>query len=112
MMLCTLCVSAQTWLQTVLNENKDVIDSIVVNKDDVYAGRYSYSSYHVYYHQPLEHANPDGDQIPLRAVLLIRKGADLATTLTQVTTTGYDIDDDLWNTPSVFMGNWYYRSGD
>ena len=111
MMLCTLCVSAQTWLQTVMNENKDVIDSIVVNKDDVYAGRYSYSSYRVYYHQPLEHANPDGDQIPLRAVLLIRKGADLATTLTQVTTTGYDIDDDLWNTPSVFMGNWYYPDG-
>ena len=111
MMLCTLCVSAQTWLQTVMNENKDVIDSIVVNKDDVYAGRYSYSSYRVYYHQPLEHANPDGDQIPLRAVLLIRKGADLATTLTQATTTGYDIDDDLWNTPSVFMGNWYYPDG-
>ena len=77
----SLAVHAQTWLRDVVNENKDVIDSIVVNKDDVYAGRYSYSSYRIYFHQPLEHANPDGEQMPLRAVLLIRKGANLATTL-------------------------------
>jgi len=111
MLFCTLCVSAQTWLQSVLNANGDVIDSIVVNKDDVYAGRYGYSSYRVYYHQPLEHANPEGDQIPLRAVLLIRKGVDLSTTLTQCSATGYDIDDDLWNNPSVYLDNWYIPDG-
>ena len=107
----SLAVNAQTWLQNVVNENKDVIDSIVVNKDDVYAGRFSYSSYRIYFHQPLEHANPEGEQMPLRAVLLIRKGANLATTLTQCCTTGYDIDDDMWNAPSVYMGNWYYPNG-
>jgi len=107
----SFAVHAQTWLQDIVNENPDVIDSIVVNRDDKNASRYNYSSYRIYYHQPLVHANPEGEQMPLRAVLLIRKGADLATTLTHCCATGYNIDNYVWNTPSAFMGTFYYPDG-
>ena len=107
----SLTTQAQTWLKNIVNENPDVIDSIVVNRTDVYADRFGYSSYHIYYHQPLTHANPDGEQMPLRAVLLIRKGVKFESALTQCHSPGYNIDDVWWNTPSLYMGNWYYPDG-
>ena len=44
----SLTTQAQTWLKNIVNENPDVIDSIVVNRTDVYADRFGYSSYHIY----------------------------------------------------------------
>ena len=111
LVIVSVTVHAQTWLQNIVNKNPDVIDSIVVNKNDKHANQYGYSSYCIYFHQPLLHANPEGEQMPLRALLLIRKGANLATTLTQCCTTGYNIDNDMWNMPSVYLGNWYYPNG-
>ena len=107
----SLSMHAQKWLQGIVNENPDVIDSIVVNRQDVYANQNGYSSYRIYYHQPLVHANPEGEQMQLRAVMLIRKGTNMETALMECNVSGYNLGDVFWNTPSVYMGSRYYPNG-
>lgn len=100
-----MMVNAQSWLKTLRNENEDIIDSIVVAEADKgWADYLNMYSYHIYYHQPLTHKNPDGEQFQLRATLVVRKNKSVATTPMQVFFSGYDIHKYNWDNPSYYVG--------
>ena len=101
--VCTLAVQAQSWLNTLRNE--PIIDSVVVAANDKgWADYLNMQSFHIYYHQPLSHQEPDGEQFQLRATLVVRKNKSVATTPMQVFISGYNIHEYNWNNPSYYVG--------
>ncbi len=104
LIICTLTAHAQAWLNTLCRE--DIIDSIVVVQSDKgWADYLNMQSYHIYYHQPLTHQKPDGEQFQLRATLVLRKNRSVATTPMQVFISGYNIHEYNWNNPSYYVGD-------
>lgn len=103
-MLClALTAEAQTWLSKLRNE--DIIDSVVVAKEDKgWAGYLKMYSYHIYYHQPLAHSEPDGEQFQLRATLVVRQGASTTLRPMQCFISGYHIHEYNWDNPSYYVG--------
>lgn len=78
------------WVLDMKNRNANIIDSIVVCEPDEDAPQYD--SYLIYYHQPLSHANPQGAQFPMRALLTVDKRKDPTTAVNHVFFSGYNID--------------------
>ena len=103
LLVCTLAVQAQSWLNTLRND--PIIDSVVVVASDKgWADYLNMQSFHIYYHQPLSHQEPDGEQFQLRATLVVRKNKSLVTTPMQVFISGYDIHEYNWDNPSYYVG--------
>jgi len=104
LMIClSLTASAQTWLTEL--RKASIIDSIVVAKDDAgWANYLNMSSFQIYYHQPVVHANPDGEQFQLRATLVVRKGATTTSRPMHCFFSGYNIHEYNWTNPSYYVG--------
>ena len=103
--MSAITASAQTWLNKI--KTNDIIDSVVTVATDKGWGDYlKMRTYHIYYHQPLQHSNPEGEKFQLRATLTIRNTNNY--TPTNVPTYcyigGYQIDKNLWSTPSYYIG--------
>lgn len=103
LLVCTLVAQAQSWLTTLRND--PIIDSVVVvTSDKGWADYLNMQSFHIYYHQPLSHQEPDGEQFQLRATLVVRKNKSLVTTPMQVFISGYEIHEHNWDNPSYYVG--------
>lgn len=103
--MSALTASAQTWLSKI--KSNDIIDSVVTVPTDKGWGDYlRMRTYHIYYHQPLQHSNPDGEQFQLRATLTIRSTNNYNPTNapTYCFISGYSIDKHLWDVPSYYIG--------
>ena len=98
-------VSAQQtlprWADELKSRNAGLIDSIIAYAPDRSAPEYS--SFIIYYHQPLAHANPQGPQFPLRALLVVDNRQDPTTAVNYVYFSGYNIDTDFLSEPNSNM---------
>ncbi len=99
-----VALHAQTWMKELVSLNPDVIDSIVVVTGD-YGSSYGLRSYHIYYHQPLCHAKPDGEHFQLRATLTTKTTGNPLTRLTQCYFSGYAIHEYDWTWTSYYVGS-------
>lgn len=103
--MSVITASAQTWLNKI--KTNDIIDSIVTVATDKGWGDYlNMRTYHIYYHQPLQHSNPEGEKFQLRATLTIRNTNKYNPTNvpTLCYISGYNIDPYKWSTPSYYIG--------
>jgi len=89
------------WALEMMSRNVDLIDSIAVYPADTSAPEYS--SYMIYYHQPLSHANPQGPQFSLRALLTVDNRLDPTTAVNYLYFSGYNIDADFLSEPNSNM---------
>ena len=98
-------VSAQQtlpqWAEDMKSRNAGLIDSIIAFPPDTSAPEYS--SYIIYYHQPLAHANPQGPQFPMRAVLTVDNRKDPTKAVNHLYFSGYNIDKDFLSKPNSYM---------
>ena len=70
-------------------KNQEIVDSIIPFPEDPKGP--NTSSFAVYYHQPLSHANPSGVQFELRAIVIVDKEKDPKTSVNHVYISGYNI---------------------
>ncbi len=66
MLLTAGNMRAQSWLDQL--RRQEIVDSIVRLADQTPLPASPYCSYMIYYHQPLQHENPSGEQFRLRAL--------------------------------------------
>lgn len=103
--LISLTSQAQTWIKELMEKNRDIIDTIMVANDDKgWANALKMKSFQIYYHQPLDHNNPDGEQFQLRATLVTRNVSDVLTRPMHVFASGYNIHEYNWKNPSYYVG--------
>ena len=107
LILCAMVLSVMAqnsppqWVQELQRLNADIIDSIVAGEPDEDAPQYD--SYLIYYHQPLSHANPQGAQFPMRALLTVDNRKDPTTAVNHVFFSGYNIDRDYIDDPTALL---------
>jgi hypothetical protein len=89
------------WAQDMKSRNAGLIDSIVAFAPDTSAPEYS--SFIIYYHQPLAHANPQGPQFPMRALLTVDNRKDPTKAVNHVYFSGYNIEKDFLSEPNSNM---------
>ena len=99
MALSVMAQNTPQWVQELQRLNADLIDSIVAGEPDEDAPQYD--SYLIHYHQPLSHANPQGAQFPMRALLTVDKRKDPTTAVNHVFFSGYNIDRDFLDDPTA-----------
>lgn len=110
-MLITLSVQVQTWVEQLKNLNSELIDSIVAFTPYGTSNAYGLHPYYIYYHQPLQHDMAASDTFQLRALLLMRdENLDAPSSMMSVFFSGYEIPSDLWNSPAM-MGYYYMLMG-
>ena len=98
-MLCAGLISAAAdnsgnpqWLQALLQQNQDIIDSTAAY--DAHPSAPGYRTYVIFFHQPLEHANPGLGQFPMRALITVNTNNDPTTAVNHFYCTGYSINYD------------------
>lgn len=77
------------WVSDLLTNNKGLIDSIRVYERDSRAPQYT--TYIVYYNQPLQHAEPNSPRFHLRALLTVDNRQDATKAVNHVYCSGYDL---------------------
>ena len=97
----TVGLLAQDWQKQLVNLNADVIDSVVYIPKKV-ATSNELETYMIYYHQPLQHDNPELGYLPLRALLAMRRTEDCTQLMTQAYIGGYHLDTTVVATPDTF----------
>jgi len=80
------------WANDLMAQNPKLIDSIYYFEPD--AAGPSTRTYVVYYHQPMKHAQPDGEQFPLRAFITVFKDTDPTKAVNHIYASGYNLDDE------------------
>ena len=96
--MATLSLSAQNgdpyfypqWLQDLQNQNAGLIDSVATYP--VHQSASDYRTHVIYYHQPLEHANPQSASFPMRAIITVNTKNDPRNVINHVYCTGYALD--------------------
>ena len=96
MTLCLLCMAGMSakadtpqWVFDLEEKNKGLIDSIRVYESDERAP--DYTTYIVYYNQPLQHAEPNSPHFHLRALLTVDNRQDATKAVNHVYCSGYDL---------------------
>ena len=93
-------LSAQNWLETL--RGQAIVDSIVPHLDaNPTPESQQYRSYMIYYHQPLEHANPQSEQFQLRALLTVNVSQDVTTAVNHLYIGGYAIEPESLVNPNA-----------
>jgi len=102
--LCLLCVAglyakADTpqWIFDLQQKNVGLIDSIRVY--DPHPEGAGYTSYIIYYNQPLRHADASSQRFHLRALLTVDNGMDPTTAVNHVYCSGYNLMEDFLASP-------------
>ena len=103
--VATICLSAQNadpyfypkWLQDLQNQNTGLIDSVATYP--VHSSAPDYRTHVIYYHQPLDHANPQGVSFPMRAIITVNTKNDPRNVINHVYCTGYALDQVYANQP-------------
>ena len=96
--LCAAAVSVfaqeqlPKWAQDVWDKNAGLIDSVLYYDQDPKGP--DTRSYVIYYHQPLKHAQPTGEQFRLRAVITVFNDSDPTKAVNHIYASGYNIDCD------------------
>lgn len=103
LMTCSVIAqqSVPQWVLDIQNLNKDLVDSIVPYAPNKTAPEYS--SYLIYYHQPLSHANPQGAQTPMRALLTVDNRQKPTEAVNHVYFSGYNIMTDYLAAPDSLL---------
>ena len=100
MAVCILSIAAMAqnpsgnpqWLQKLQRQNPGLIDSTAYY--DAHPSAPGYRTYVIYYHQPLEHANPSSGQFHLRALITVNTKNDPTKAVNHFYCTGYSINYD------------------
>ena len=100
MAVCILSIAAKAqnpsdnpqWLQELQRQNPGLIDSTAYY--DAHPSAPGYRTYVIYYHQPLEHANPSSGQFHLRALITVNTNNDPTKAINHFYCTGYSINYD------------------
>ena len=100
MAVCLLSIAAKAqnpsdnpqWLQELQRQNPGLIDSTAYY--DAHPSAPGYRTYVIYYHQPLEHANPSSGQFHLRALITVNTNNDPTKAINHFYCTGYSINYD------------------
>ena len=95
--------SIPQWLTELENQNKDFIDSILYYPIEKEAP--NTRTYVLYYHQPLNHAHPDGTNFPLRALITVNTQMDPKTAVNHVYCSGYALDATFERAPDLTFKN-------
>ena len=103
--------SLPQWAQDLVTQNPGVIDlvrMIPINVDSLEEWQMSMSdlvtrSYLVYYHQPRKHSEPNGEQFPLRAVIIVYNDANPTTATNVLTIGGYSLSSGWLEMPDIFV---------
>lgn len=95
-------LQASDWRQQLVDLNPGVIDSVSEVANDPRYPELS-RSYMIHYHQPLQHDNPSLGDLPLRALLSVRKDEDFTRLMTQVYIGGYDVDSLSEKYPNYYF---------
>ncbi len=110
LMLFLLCMAgtiakADTpqWLSDLLTNNKGLIDSIRAYDPDSQAPHYT--TYIVYYNQPLQHAVPGSPHFHLRALLTVDNRQDATKAVNHVYCSGYNIMEGFLERPDSTFNN-------
>lgn len=110
LMLFLLCMAgtiakADTpqWLSDLLTNNKGLIDSIRVYDPDSQAPQYT--TYIVYYNQPLQHAVPGSPRFHLRALLTVDNRQEATQAVNHVYCSGYNIMEGFLERPDSTFNN-------
>lgn len=100
-----LCAKAQTpqWVMDLMSKNVDVIDSIRVYQSHPKAP--NYSTYVIYYNQPLQHAQLGSPRFHLRALLTVDNRVDPTTAVNHVYCSGYNLMEDFLTSPDSLFAN-------
>jgi len=89
------------WALDLWNQNATLIDSILYYPADAMGPETR--TYVIYYHQPLNHAQPNGEQFPLRALVSVFRNGDPTKAVNHVYATGYNLDlEYLYRPDSTF----------
>ncbi len=105
------------WANKLVSMNPGLIDSVrLIPFTQPKPGDYGYeenmeidaaklptSTYMVYYHQPVQHSNPTGEQFPLRATISVFKDADVTKAANHVYCGGYAIEDWWTKNPDLML---------
>lgn len=103
--LPVLSENSPTWLADLENRNKDLIDSIVAYHPSDSAPEYT--TLIIYFHQPLDHAKPQGAQFPMRALFTYDNRKNPVNAVNHVYFTGYHIDPYFLAAPdSMYKETW------
>ncbi len=89
------------WLADMQKQNKGLIDSLAVYPKDP-KGK-GYCTFVIYYHQPLLHAQPDGAQFPMRALITFNRDSDPTKAINHVYCSGYGIMPEMTTYPDSFF---------
>lgn len=107
-LVLSLSLKAQDWRDELLAQNVGVIDSVVQLVDPAYFME-DYSSYMVYYHQPIDHDAPEAGFLPLRALLMVsHKNNDISNRVVQMSIGGYALDDGIIANPNRWADEYSY----
>lgn len=116
-MLCVaaMCAWAQVpmpeWTKQLVNLNPEVIDSIqrfaidpeLLADYDLTPADMQTRTYIVYYHQPVKHSNPTGQQFSLRATITVFNDADVTTAVNHLYCGGYALQKDWLKMPDAMF---------
>lgn len=109
--LFALCMAAMAataqdfdpqWMQDLRNLNVDIIDS--TQEFPPHRDAPNYRTVLIYFHQPLDHANPQGPQFPMRALITVNTNGDPTTAVNHVYCTGYAMDYESLIRPDSVYG--------
>lgn len=103
---------AQEWMKQLVDLNADIIDSVVCMPKTAVTNN-ELETYMIHYHQPLQHDNPELGNLPLRALLAVRKTEDCTQQMMQTFITGYYIDSIVVRIPdSLAVKYQTYQQGE
>jgi hypothetical protein len=106
-LLCMVGTSAKAvtpqWVSDLLTNNKGVIDSIRVYDPD--PADPHYTTYIVYYNQPLQHAVPGSPRFHMRALLTVDNTEDATKAVNHVYCSGYELSEAFLQRPDSMFSN-------
>lgn len=98
----TLSLKAQDWKEELIAKNVGVIDSVTLLNDASYADD-NFSSYMIYYKQPLNHDAPEEGYLSLRALLIINRfRGNIIDNMIQMSIGGYGLDSEIIQSPNYW----------
>ena len=89
--------SVPQWVQDLQTLNQGFIDSMSYYPPDTAAP--NTTTYIIYFHQPVKHAEPDGPSFPMRALITVDNSMDPTTAVNHLYCTGYALYQPFVDSP-------------